>query len=136
MLRKLSVMLMITSLLWQISYAFNCPRRHNIQIETTFNKVYGHPTWELILRDTETGMVWPYMFDIACKNNSWSAYIIARNYQITVSKLQYGPFAEINNFCCLENTTMDDKSANIILTGNLSPDPHSFRCRVMMFQDG
>lgn len=135
MCKKIKLLLALLSGFIYQACAAQDPFMHTLQINTLFKQVYGKPTWELILRNTETGQVWPYLFDISKRNNSWTAFILARSYRVTVSKLQFGPFGNINNFCGLENLDLSDQSLYLTLTGKLSPVPNTFRCRLMKYRD-
>jgi hypothetical protein len=106
------------------------------QISTRFSNVYGKPIWLFIVREVETGKVRPYIFDITQRNNFWIAFTEGHSYRITVSELKFGPYAKIHNFCRLQNGILTGKSMTINITGELSPNPRSFKCNVIKFQDG
>ncbi len=114
----------------------NNPSRHTLQINTNFTSVIGKPSWLLIMRDTETGQVWPYLFDIREKNNSWVAFVLGgKTYKITASTLTFGPLAIVRNFCHLEDGVIESKSFFITITGALSPDPNAMRCNILKYRD-
>ena len=69
-----------------------------LQIYTHFQTFVGKPTWLLIIRDVETGLVSPYIFDIRNNDNFWLAFTFGHHYKVTTSKLTFGHFAVINNF--------------------------------------
>lgn len=104
-----------------------------LQVNTHFTSIIGNPTWLLIIRDVNTGVVLPYVFDIRNNDNFWVAFTVGRSYRITASTLKFGPFAKINNFCHLENGIITDKSFWITLSGELSPNPKSFKCNVTKY---
>ncbi len=106
-----------------------------VQINTRLHNFYGHPTWLLILRDEESQRVAPYLFDFHKATNFWVAFSFAHKYRITVSRLLFGPFGEIKNFCHLENRSMWGESLNITLKGSLSPVSSTSRCYVMRYHD-
>ncbi len=105
-----------------------------LQITTHFDSIMGSPTWLLILRDVNSGAVFPYIFDIKNNNNYWVAFTTGHSYRVMASTLTFGPYAKIKNLCNIENGILKGKSLGISLSGTLSPDPHQFRCRVMPFQ--
>jgi hypothetical protein len=104
-----------------------------IQINTRLNTYYGNPTWLLILKDEESQRVFPYIFDFYNPTNFWIASSFARKYRVTVSKVSFGPFAEIKNFCHLENRSMSGESLTVTLTGKLSPVRNTYQCNVMRY---
>lgn len=104
-----------------------------VQITTHFNSILGKPTWLLIFRNVETGDVLPYLFDVRKNSNFWMTFPIGRAYRITASNLKFGPYAKIDDFCCLEDGIIVDKSIIINITGALSPDPKSVKCVVTKF---
>lgn len=106
-----------------------------LQIATHFDDIMGSPTWLLILRDVNSGEVFPYLFDIKNNNNYWVAFTTGRSYRVTASTLTFGPYAKIKNLCNLENGILNGKSLGISLSGTLSPNPHQFRCRVMPYNN-
>lgn len=101
-----------------------------VTIETHFSKMFGNPSWLLIVRDVDSGQVSPYVFDFYSTDNFWMALSYGHVYRITVSKLTFGPFAEINNFCCLENGILLNSSIKVSLTGMLSPMREGIHCHV------
>jgi hypothetical protein len=106
-----------------------------VQINTRFNIVYGKPSWLIIIRDEDTGRILPYIFDVQNNDNFWIALTAGRSYRITASTLSFGPFAEIHNFCYLEDGILTAKSMFISLSGDLSPIRNSSNCRVMKYND-
>jgi len=104
-----------------------------LQIRTNFSTFVGKPTWLLVLRDTETGLVSPYVFDIRNKDNYWVAFSFGHFYKITASILTFGPMAKIQNFCHLENGILSGISMYMTLTGTLTPDPKTFQCHVTQY---
>lgn len=105
-----------------------------LQINTHFKTVYGTPTWLLIVRDVDTGLVTPYQFDIHKEKNYWIAFTYGHSYRITASSLSFGHFAKINNFCKLQNGILSGQSMMIRLTGVLAPVP-SYQCIVSKSKD-
>lgn len=106
-----------------------------LQINTRFHSITGKPVWLLVLRDADTGVVVPYMYDIRNNDNFWLALSYGRNYIITASTLKFGPFAMIHNFCHLENGILSGKSMIITLSGDLTPAPVTFKCHVVKYND-
>ena len=106
-----------------------------IQINTNFRSIIGKPNWLLIIRNEETGQVFPYIFDITVQDNFWLAFTYGRTYRITASKLTFGPYAIIHNFCNLEDGMLSGKSMIITLTGDLTPATATSHCKVMRFED-
>ncbi len=106
-----------------------------LQINTHFNTLYGKPTWLLIVRDVETGLVSPYLFDIRKEDNYWVAFTYGHTYQVIASSLTFGPRAKIKNFCKLEEGILAGESMSIILTGALAPVTTSYRCHVSKYKD-
>ncbi|HSW69158.1 MAG TPA: hypothetical protein VLI69_03225 [Gammaproteobacteria bacterium] len=111
------------------------PLGQTIQINTRFHSIIGNPVWLLILRDPDTGIVYPYLYDIKNNDNFWLAFSFGQNYVVTVSNLKFGPFAIINNFCHLENRLLTRKSMIISLTGNLTPAPVTSTCHVITYNN-
>jgi hypothetical protein len=107
----------------------------SIQINTRFHSVIGNPVWLLILRNADTGVVMPYLYDVRNNDNFWIAFSYGRNYIITASTLKFGPFAVIHNFCHLENGVLSGKSMIITLTGDLTPSPRTSKCRILKYND-
>ncbi len=106
-----------------------------LQINTHFRIVYGKPTWLLIVRDVETGLVSPYLFDIRKEDNYWVAFTYGHTYQVTASSLTFGPRANIKNFCHLENGILAGQSMTITLTGELAPVTSSYHCHISKYKD-
>ncbi|GEM_PF-1862698 len=106
-----------------------------IQINTRLHKLYGNPSWLLIIRDEESQRVFPYVFDFNSLDNFWVVFSHARSYRVTVSRLQFGPYGEINNFCHLENRSMSGQSLNVTLNGDLSPVASTSQCHVQQYQN-
>ncbi len=106
-----------------------------LQINTHFRTLYGTPTWLLIVRDVDTGLVSPYQFDIRKEDNYWVAFTYGHSYKVTASSLTFGNFAKINNFCNLENGIISGQSMVIRLTGVLAPVTPSYRCNVSKYKD-
>jgi hypothetical protein len=109
------------------------PMGQTLQITTRFHSITGKPVWLLVMRDADTGVVVPYMFDIRNNDNFWLAFSFGRNYIVTASTLKFGPFAVIHNFCHLENGILSAKSMIITLSGDLTPVPLTFKCHVVKF---
>ncbi|MDR3490491.1 MAG: hypothetical protein P4M12_00445 [Gammaproteobacteria bacterium] len=107
----------------------------SIQINTQLHKLYGHPSWLLILRDEESQRVFPYQFDFSQRDNFWLIFSHARSYRVTVSQLSFGPYAEIKNFCCLENRSLSGQSLNVTLKGVLSPVRATSQCYVQQYNN-
>ncbi len=113
----------------------NDPIGQVLQINTYFQNIYGKPTWLLIVRDEETGLVSPYLFDIHQKDNYWVAFTYGHTYRVTTSSLTFGPRAKIKNFCQLEDGILAGQSMTITLKGILAPVASSYRCHVTKSQD-
>jgi hypothetical protein len=110
------------------------PFGQTLQINTYFRSVVGNPTWLLIVRDMDTGIVLPYMFDIRNNDNFWIAFTYGHSYRITASTLKWGPFAKIHNFCRLEDGILSRQSMIISLSGNLTPYRYSSYCKVIKYK--
>jgi hypothetical protein len=108
--------------------------QQTVQINTHFRSVLEKPTWLLILRDVESGQVLPYIYDVRGNDNFWIAFSTERTYRVTVSNLTFGKYAVIHNFCDLQNGIIEGKSIFVSITGELTPDPKSFRCHVLKYQ--
>ena len=106
-----------------------------LQIYTTLESIMGHPEWVLIIRDANSQRVLPYLFDFHERNNFWVAFTTSRSYIVVESKIVWGPYAVINNFCHLESHIITGRSMRITLKGNLSPDPTGFECSVQRYND-
>ncbi len=117
------------------SAAAQNPFGQALQINTHFRSILGSPTWLLIVRDVDTGVVIPYMFDIRNYDNFWIAFTYGHSYRVTVSTLKFGPFAVIHNFCRLEDGILSRRSMIISLTGNLTPNRFSSRCNVIKYNN-
>lgn len=135
---KLSQLLLMTGLLFtsiNITAQNSLDQTQTLQIYTQFRYIVGAPTWLLIIRDVDTGLISPYVFDIRNNDNFWVAFTYGHNYKVTASTLTFGRFAVIKNFCNLENGILSGKSMYMTLTGILTPDPKSLRCRVIKYSD-
>lgn len=106
-----------------------------LQISTHFTSLIGKPTWLLIVRDEETGLVSPYIFDIRNNDNYWVAFTFGRTYRVTSSSLKFGPYAKITNFCNLENGIISGKSYWVTLSGVLTPDVNTVKCRLIKYKN-
>ncbi len=110
-----------------------------LQINTRFHSHVGKPTWLLIIREQETGVVSPYVYDIRQNDNFWIALTWGHTYRITVSQLKiafdFGPPVVINDFCHLQSEMIEGKSMTISITGQLTPDRKNAICHVKKFQD-
>lgn len=106
-----------------------------LQINTLFSAVKRKPTWLLIIRDMQTGVVVPYLFDIRNNENYWVAFTYGHTYRITASELQFeGTKYKIHNFCDLANGVIKDKSMFIRLTGKLTTNRDTSHCSVLKFK--
>ncbi len=110
------------------------PFGQTLQINTYFRSVIGSPTWLLIIRDEDTGVVIPYMFDIKREDNFWIAFTYGHSYRVTASTVKWGPFAVIHNFCRLEDGILSRQSMIISLSGKLTPYRYSSFCKVIKFK--
>ncbi len=118
------------------SYALpSLAETQTLQIYTHFQTFIGKPTWLLIVRDVESGLVSPYIFDIRNNDNFWVAFTFGHHYKVTTSKLTFDRYAVINNFCGLENGILSGVSMFMKLTGSLTPDPKTMKCHVTKYQD-
>ena len=134
--KKLRAILCLTLSIWlTCSLAYANPIAQTLQINTHFRHVTGNPVWLIELRDVDSGVVTPYMFDIKNDDNFWLALNYGRNYVVTASTLKFGPFAVIHNFCHLQNGVLSGKSMIITLSGDLTPSPVTFNCHVLKYQD-
>jgi len=113
----------------------NIPLGETLQVSTHFKSITGKPTWLLIVREVETGRVLPYQFDIRNNDNFWLAFTSGHSYRVTASNLSFGPFAKIKNFCNLEDGIINGESYFVTLTGDLTPDPTRFRCKIIKYKD-
>lgn len=116
-------------------YAQNLPGQ-TLQINTWFRSIAGKPTWLIIIRDIENNEAKPYLFDISQHENYWVLLNKGHTYRVTSSRLTFGPFAAINNFCGLQNGTLTNTSMFITITGDLTPDPASSVCRITKYATG
>jgi hypothetical protein len=131
-----TALLLVTLLIGLPVYAENSlEQTQTLQIYTNFKSILGKPSWLLIIRDVDTGLVSPYLFDIQKNDNFWVAFSYGHNYRITASTLQFEGCGEIKNFCNLENGIISGKSMYMTLSGVLSPDPLTLRCNVMKYGD-
>lgn len=105
-----------------------------IQINTHFRSVMGNPTWLLILRDVDSGVVIPYIYDIQDPDNFWLAINYGRSYRVTASTLKFGPYAVIHNFCRLEDGILTRQSMIVTLSGNLTPYRGSSTCHIIKYK--
>jgi hypothetical protein len=106
-----------------------------LQINTHFQEIYGKPTWLLIVRDVDTGIVSPYLFDIRQNNNFWIAFTFGHSYRVVSSSLTFNHSAKIDNFCNLEDGILAEQSMYITLTGILAPDPSRLVCHIIKYAD-
>jgi len=105
-----------------------------VQINTRLQSVVDKPTWLLIVRNVDTGLVLPYVFDFKNSDeNFWLALTYSRSYRITASSLKFGSYT-INNFCHLEGGIISGESVSVRLTGNLTPDPRTSQCYVSQYK--
>lgn len=126
--------LCLISLLLITSSFANSPLGETLQVSTHFRSIVGKPTWLLIVREVESGRVLPYVFDIRNNDNFWLAFTSGRSYRVTASSLNFGPYAKIRNFCNLEDGIINGESYLVSLTGDLTPSPTSFRCKVVKYK--
>ncbi|HEX2548907.1 MAG TPA: hypothetical protein VHM20_03700 [Gammaproteobacteria bacterium] len=134
----LTMVIVVLNLFFQniSSFALNSlAQTQTLQIYTHFHNFVGKPTWLLIVRDVETGLVSPYIFDIRNNDNFWVAFTFGHHYKVTTSKVTFGQFAVINNFCGLENGILSGISMYMKLTGSLTPDPKTTKCHVTKYQN-
>jgi len=126
-------------LLWGILSSASCaqenPFGQNLQINTRLTSIVGKPTWLLMIREVETGLVSPYIFDIKNNDNFWIAFTWGHSYRITASTLQFGPYAVIKNFCRLESGILSGESMVITLKGKLTPYRGSSQCFVQKYKN-
>lgn len=111
------------------------PFGQTLQISTHFRHVVGHPTWLLIVRDVETGVVSPYLFDIHDNDNFWIAFTFGHSYRVTASTLKFGPFAIIHNFCHIEDGILSRQSMIINVSGSLTPLRGTSKCETMKYNE-
>lgn len=122
-------------LLFSVVAWASSPMGQAIQIYTQFKYFVGKPTWVLIIRDVDTGLVIPYIFDIRNNENYWVAFTYGHNYRITSSNLKFGTYAEISNFCGLEDGILSGTSMYMTLTGVLTPDVKTSKCFVHQYKN-
>lgn len=132
MTKNLMGLLLIS--LFSFAHAEN-PLGQTLQIYTHFKKILGKPSWLLIVRDVDTGQVSPYLFDLKHNDNFWVAFTYGHSYRVTASTVKFGAFAEINNFCNLEDGILSGKSMYITLSGSLTPDRNTSKCFVSKFHE-
>lgn len=136
-IKKLHFVFLLTfwCLQWPV-YAENVTEQtQTLQIYTNFKSIMGQPSWLLIIRDVDTGLVSPYLFDISRNDNFWVAFTYGHHYRITASTLQFKGCGEIKNFCNLESGIIAGKSMYMTLSGILTPDPRTLKCNVMKYGD-
>lgn len=104
-----------------------------LNIYTHFKSIVGMPSWLLELRDMESGLVLPYLFDIHENKNFWLAFSKEHSYRVVASVLKFGPYVTINNFCHLEDGVLTGKSMYIELGGTIAPDLRRTKCHVIKF---
>ncbi len=134
-LRKFMLAISLTLFSFASQAQNSIDQTQTFQIYTHFQSVLGHPTWLLILRDVETGLVSPYVFDIRNNDNFWLALSYGHHYRVTNSSLKFGKYAVIHNFCHLENGILSYQSMFITLTGVVTPDPETSNCYVKQYKD-
>ena len=118
---------------WSFSVFANLGQ--TIQIDTRLTVIWGQPIWLLELRNEETGKVLPYIFDFRQTENHWVAFSMGKVYRVVASTLTFGPYAKIHNFCGLESGILKEKSIQVRLRGELSPDPTQVKCYVRRYRD-
>jgi hypothetical protein len=111
------------------------PLGQTLQINTNFDSLKGNPTWLLVIRNTQTGEILPYMYEIKNSDNFWIALSYGRNYRIVSSRLQFESSKSISNFCNLEDGVISGKSYVIRLSGNLRPGGNDYECHTIKFKD-
>ena len=116
-----------------------------IQISTHLHSFVGKPSWLLIIRDVDTGNVYPYLYDIRRGDNYWVANTFSEHYLITVSQMQMVTFRsrtdnyrnyKIDNFCFLESNgrIIRNQSLSIVITGDLSPNENTYICNASYYR--
>lgn len=105
-----------------------------LTIYTNFKSIVGKPTWMVELRDIESGLVLPYLFEIRENKNYWLAFSKEHSYRVVASVLKFGPYATINNFCGIEDGILTGKSMYIRVSGTISPDLRRTKCQVIKFK--
>jgi hypothetical protein len=127
-------LLFFISLVSMISSAnAQVPLGQTIQVNTHFRSVVNAPEWLLIVRDVRSGQVLPYLFDIRDNDNFWVAFTLGHSYRVTASKLKFGPYAVIHNFCGLEDGIISGESMYVTLRGDLTPNPGSVKCHIIKY---
>jgi len=134
-INKICTMLIALSMVLSAYAENSLEQTQTLQIYTNFKSIIGKPSWLLIIRDVDTGLVSPYLFDIQKNDSFWVAFTYGHNYKITASTVQFEGCAEIKNFCNLENGIISGKSMYMTLAGVLSPDPQTLRCNVLQYGD-
>lgn len=128
-------------LLTQMYPVFGQSAMHTIEIRTRFSSFIGKPSWLLTIRDIDTGVSHPYLFDIQKGENYWVLPIYGHNYLITISNLRISSYDaylnqykkyETKDFCHLESRghIIRGKSAFITIDGRLSKNTNGYRCTV------
>lgn len=126
------------------THADENPLGQTIQIKTRFHSFVGKPSWLLVIRDVDNGIVYPYLYDITRGEDFFLAYTYSRNYLITVSRLQFSPYRtdpyrskKIENFCNLQSNGRIVRGQSIIIniSGNLTPNTNTFTCHVLKYAD-
>lgn len=119
------------------AFAQSSPLGQTLQIHTNFRTIAETPlpTWTLIIRDVNTGVVTPYMFDIREHDNFWIAFTYGHAYRVTASRLKFGNCNVISNFCNLEKGVIDRHSFWIHITGDLDPTLKTLKCRAIKHKD-
>jgi hypothetical protein len=102
-----------------------------LTIYTHFKSIVGNPSWLIELRDAESGLVLPYLFEIHENKNYWLAFSKEHSYRVVASVLKFGPYVTINNFCGIENGILKGKSMYIHVTGIIAPDLRRTKCRAI-----
>jgi len=116
-------------------YAVGLANSQTLQIYTHFKTFMGKPTWLLEIREVETGLVSPYIFEMRNNDNFWVAFTFGRHYKVIASTLTFGKYAVIHNFCNLEDGILSGISMYMRLTGVLTPNPKSIQCYVNKYSD-
>ena len=111
------------------------PFGQTIQIHTNFDGIVGYPSWLIIVRDENGQQVVPYQFQMRNNQNFYIVLTWAHTYRITASNLSFGHYANVDNYCHLQDGILSGKSMLIELGGVLSPDRSTSRCRVQQYQD-
>lgn len=111
------------------------PFGQTLQISTYLDAIVGKPTWLLMIRNVDTGVILPYLFDVRDYDNFWIALTYGRSYRIIVSNMQWGSHKIIHNFCNLENGILTNKSFVITLRGKLSPNRDTSDCQVIKYKE-